>query len=193
MRRTFHKIVFRLRQTAWIARSRARTLYWRLLGMKIGPGTLLPRILVTWSHQVSIGARCLLEDGVFFRFDGPWSAGPKIIVGDRVFIGTGCEFNIQRGIVIGNHCQIASGCRFIDHDHELIRPDPSAPPVPEQTRHGAITLGESSWIGVECVILRGVTIGRGAIIGAGAVVTKSVGDYEIWAGVPARKIGMRTE
>jgi|LakMenEpi03Aug12_release.lakeMendotaPanAssembly.Ray.scaffolds.fasta_scaffold562902_2 acetyltransferase-like isoleucine patch superfamily enzyme len=193
MRRLFHTIAFRLRQYAWIVRARIRTLWWKMLGMKVGAWTLLPPIRATWPHQVSIGARCLLEDGIFFRFDGPWREGPAIVIGDRVFIGTGCEFNIQRGIVIGNHAQIASGCRFIDHDHELIRPDPSAPPVPEQTRHGAITLGESSWIGVECVILRGVTIGRGAIIGAGAVVTKSVGDYEIWAGVPARKIGMRPE
>jgi hypothetical protein len=37
------------------------------------------------------------------------------------------------------------------------------------------------------------SIRRFAIIGAGAAVTKSVGDYEIWAGVPARKIGMRPE
>ena len=36
-----------------------------------------------------------------------------------------------------------------------------------------------------------VTIGDGAVIGAGAVVTHDVGPYEIWAGVPAKKIGQR--
>ena len=37
-------------------------------------------------------------------------------------------------------------------------------------------------------ILKGVTIGEGAIISAGAVVNKDVPPYEIWGGVPARKI-----
>jgi acetyltransferase-like isoleucine patch superfamily enzyme len=34
-------------------------------------------------------------------------------------------------------------------------------------------------------------IGDGVVVGAGAVVTKSIPDYEIWVGVPARKIGER--
>jgi len=34
-------------------------------------------------------------------------------------------------------------------------------------------------------------IGDGAVIGAGSVVTKSIPTMEIWAGVPARKIGSR--
>ena len=41
------------------------------------------------------------------------------------------------------------------------------------------------------MVLKDVTIGLGAVVGAGAVVTKSVPAYEIWAGVPARKIGQR--
>ena len=34
-------------------------------------------------------------------------------------------------------------------------------------------------------------IGEGTVIGANSVLTKSTGDYEIWAGVPAKKIGIR--
>lgn len=36
-----------------------------------------------------------------------------------------------------------------------------------------------------------LTVGRGAVIGANAVVLKSIGDWEIWAGIPAKKIGTR--
>ena len=57
----------------------------------------------------------------------------------------------------------------------------------------AITIEEDVWIGTEAVILKGVTIGRGAIIAAGSVVTKSVGAFEIWGGVPAKKVRMRPE
>jgi acetyltransferase-like isoleucine patch superfamily enzyme len=41
------------------------------------------------------------------------------------------------------------------------------------------------------VILKGVNIGRGAIVAAGSVVTKSIAPYEIWGGMPAKKIGTR--
>lgn len=34
-------------------------------------------------------------------------------------------------------------------------------------------------------------VGKGSIIGANAVLTQSTGDYEIWAGIPAKKIGIR--
>lgn len=52
-------------------------------------------------------------------------------------------------------------------------------------------IGNDVWIGVNCLIKDGITIADGAIIGMGAVVTKNVGPYEIWAGVPARKIRTR--
>jgi acetyltransferase-like isoleucine patch superfamily enzyme len=44
---------------------------------------------------------------------------------------------------------------------------------------------------VNATILPGVTVGKGAIIAAGAVVNRSVPPYEIWGGVPAKKIADR--
>jgi serine O-acetyltransferase len=38
----------------------------------------------------------------------------------------------------------------------------------------------------------GLVVGRGSVVGANSVLTQSTGEYEIWAGSPARKIGMRT-
>lgn len=34
-------------------------------------------------------------------------------------------------------------------------------------------------------------IGRGSVIGANAVLLESTGEYEIWAGIPARRVGLR--
>ena len=48
-------------------------------------------------------------------------------------------------------------------------------------------------IGVNAVLLPGVTVGEGAIVGAGAVVTKDVADWAIVAGVPAKRIKWRKE
>ena len=44
------------------------------------------------------------------------------------------------------------------------------------------------WIGVNAVVLPGVTIGEGAVVAAGAVVTKDVPPYSVVAGVPAKVI-----
>lgn len=182
-------IAFRLRQYAWIARARVRTLYWKLLGMKVGSGTVLPCIRVTWPHQVSLGARCGLDPDIHFKFDGPWRPGPSIVIGDGVWIGTGCEFNIHERIVIGNETMIAAGCRFIDTDHGFASRE--LPMIKQPTAKGLIQIGQDVWLGANVLVLKGVTIGRGAIVGAGAVVTKSIPEFEIWAGVPAKKLGVR--
>lgn len=58
-------------------------------------------------------------------------------------------------------------------------------------RKEPIVIVADVWIGANAVILRGVTIGRGAIVAAGAVVTRSVPEFEIWGGVPAKKLGVR--
>lgn len=167
-----------------------RKLWFSFLGMKIGKGTVLPKLYVTWPHQVSIGSNCNLEQGIFFKYDGIWKQGPTIIVGDDVFIGTGCEFNVNHGVYIGNHSLVASGCRFIDHDHGmevglLMNKQPAV--------GKSIKIGSDVWIGCNVTVLKGVEIGDGAVVAAGAVVTKSILPMEIWGGIPAKKIGERTK
>jgi acetyltransferase-like isoleucine patch superfamily enzyme len=167
-----------------------RTWWWRMLGMRVGAGTRLPKIYVTWPHQVSLGQHCTIEQLNYFKYDGIWAPGPKLVIRDHVFLGAGCEFNFKRGITIGSHCLIASGCRFVDHDHQWGRRDV---PVASQTDgpEAPVTLEDDVWLGTNVVVLKGVTIGRGAIVAAGAIVTHSIPAHEIWGGVPARKIGAR--
>ena len=159
--------------------------------MSIGAGTRLPKVHVTWPHQVSLGENVVLEHDIYFKYDGVWAPGPSIIVHDRVFLGFGCEFNARRRIEIGADCLIASGCKFIDHDHGSARRDiPMRDQLPGA--EAEIILAEDVWLGVNVVILKGVHVGRSAIVGAGAVVTRNIPEYEIWGGVPARKVGERS-
>jgi len=162
--------------------------FYKISGMEIGNETDLPTIKVNWPHQVSIGKSCKIEHAVSFKFDGVWKKGPSIILKNNVFVGSGCEFNIRKRIIIDDNSLIASGCKFIDHDHgvslaELIRVQKG----PEEE----IVINSDVWLGCNVVVLKGVVIGAGAVVAAGAVVTKSIPSYEIWGGVPARKIGVR--
>lgn len=143
---------------------------------------------ITWPHKLSVGMHNRIEHHVFFKHDGPYSKEKSIIIGNNVFIGSYCEFNIRKRIVIKDNSLIASGCRFIDHDHgiekkELMRT--------QQGPEFEIIVEEDVWIGANVVVLKGVHIAKGAIVAAGAVVTKSIPSYEIWGGVPAKKIGER--
>jgi acetyltransferase-like isoleucine patch superfamily enzyme len=165
-----------------------RKLYWRAQGMRMGQGTNCPRMEVTWPHQVRVGEGCVLESGIYFKFDGIWAPGPSIVMGNRCFVGQNCEFNIRKGIRIGDDCLIASGSRFVDHDHGI---GVGAPMREQEGPEAEITLERDVWIGANVVVLKGVVVGEGAIVAAGSVVTKDVAPYAIVAGIPARQISSR--
>lgn len=179
--------IFKVRYKSLISEY-ARKKHFQFLGMKIGKGTRLPYLIITWPHQVSLGKNCLLEKGIYFKYDGLWKKEPSIIIDDDVFIGANCEFNISGEIRIGKKTMIASGCKFIDHNHGM---DLSEPMNSQKQTTEPILVGEEVWFGVNVIVLKGVKIGKGAIIAAGSVVTKNIGDYEIFGGVPAKYIRKR--
>jgi acetyltransferase-like isoleucine patch superfamily enzyme len=189
MKKKAHQFFFVLRFRYIIgAIRRLRNVWFSVLGMKIGAGTLLPAVHVTWPHQVQLGNNCKLEHAICFKYDGIWQPGPRITIGNRNFIGNNCEFNIKKSVQIGDDNLIASGCRFIDHDHGIgqgkLMKD-------QLCTEAAIVIGNNVWIGANAIILKGVTIEDGVIIAAAAVVNRSISANEIWAGVPAKKIGTR--
>lgn len=124
------------------------------------------------------------------------------------FAGKGCINNA----IIGEFCSIADNVNIGVGIHPLnfISTHPifysSQTPFPyklisEEVLESLSTNNESEvtyigndvWIGINAIILDGVSIGNGAVVGAGAVITKNVPDYAIVVGIPGKIIGYRTE
>src|SRR6185436_19506870 len=56
-----------------------------------------------------------------------------------------------------------------------------------------VVIGDDVWIGINSVIMPGVTVGRGSVIGSNAVVTEDVAPFSIVAGIPARLVRFRLD
>jgi acetyltransferase-like isoleucine patch superfamily enzyme len=169
--------------------STIRKARFKMLGLNIKNGGRLGKITCEWPSNVFIGNKCIIQDGVDFRIGRPFSETNIIKIGDRVFIGRCCEFNSDDKIIIGNNCLIASNTTFADMAHQTgLGYQMNNKPVISKE----IIIGDDVWIGSKSIILKGVTIGSGVVVGAGSLVNKSIPEYEIWAGSPARFIKKRT-
>lgn len=94
----------------------------------------------------------------------------------------GSYFQAFAEITIGRGTYIAQNVGIITANHDLLDPDLQAEPRP-------VRIGEKCWIGMNSVILPGVSLDPHTVVGAGSVVTKSFPDgYCVVAGNPAKII-----
>ena len=109
-------------------------------------------------------------------------------------IGSSGTMNMSGGTVtIGEGCGVASGVKIVaGTNHKSGLAMCSAAPIAWQSLvRSYVVIEPLSCVGANAVVLLGVVMGEGAVLGAGAVATKNIPDWEIWAGVPAVKIGER--
>ena len=79
------------------------------------------------------------------------------------------------------------------YQHMRGRPPPHPRDFDGSTSHIVTVLGNDVWIGADCLLKPGISIGDGAIVAARSVVTKDVAPYTIVAGVPATPRRLRFE
>ena len=136
---------------------------------KIGSNCWISGEVQIYKDTVEIGDYSYINGGKIFYS----KIGKFCSIGYNVFLGSGEHSldKISTFPVKNKVCNIAGLVDFPEQKDTII--------------------GNDVWIGCDVTIISGVSVGNGAVIGAGAVVTKDIPDYEIWAGVPAKKIGER--
>jgi len=148
-------------------------------GLRIGPGVGL-RHAETFEigDGVMIGEQAVIHG----RIDG------RCVIGDKAWIGPQAYLD-ARDVVIGANVGWGPGAKLLGSTHTG---DPiEAPIIATDLQIAPTFIEDDADIGVNAVLMPGVTIGRGAIVGAGAVVTRDVPPFSKVAGAPARIIGHR--
>ncbi|MFC3825837.1 MULTISPECIES: acyltransferase [Niastella] len=154
----------------------------------------------TAGKRVKIGDDNMLDCNIIFE-----SGTGEVIIGNRVFIGAStiiCRSKVE----FGNNIFVAWNTCFYDHDSHSLDYRHRQQDITQQLtdfRNGEsfiknknwevvnsapIKICDNAWIGMNALILKGVTVGEGAIVAAGSVVTKSVPAWTVVAGNPAKVV-----
>lgn len=113
-----------------------------------------------------------------------FDARKGFVMGENSVVNEYARMDTRGGIVLGRNVSISSRATILTASH-----DPNSADFTGFEQ--AVSIGDYVWIGLNALIMPGVTIGEGAVVAAGAVVTRSVAPFDIVAGVPARPVGRR--
>ncbi len=151
-------------------------------------------VILGYAPERFTATRTRISRGTVLNFGDDVTGYGKITIGSDTWIGQNNNLRASdmASITIGKDCLISQFCTLVAANHQIKFGTPIRLQPQSQEKLGVI-LGDDVWLGVGVTVLPGVSIGSGAVIGAGSVVTKSVPENEIWAGVPAAKIGKRQE
>ena len=126
------------------------------------------------------GTNIVIKPGTFIK------EPEQISLGNNISIQEYCVLSGYGGLQIGNDVSIATGCCVFSSTHVYDNSDKKIRETELEKK--AVTIGSNVWVGAGCKILGGVTIGNDVVIGAGSVVTRSLPDNGVYAGIPAKKI-----
>lgn len=111
-------------------------------------------------------------------------------VGKNTFFGDYVRMDTSYAdmIYIGDYSHVTSGCRLLCHQRDLTGYCVGDNAASLGYKTGEIHIGKGVMVGMETIIMPGVTIGDGAIIGAGSIVTRDIPAWTIATGRPARVV-----
>jgi len=112
-----------------------------------------------------------------------WQPGAVLEIGDDFGMTGGSIVTAER-ITIGNRVAVGANTTIVDTDFHPLNPAQRRL-HPQDAQTAPIVIEDDVFIGMNCLILKGVTIGRGSVVGAGSVVTHDIPPGHVAAGNPA--------
>jgi len=155
---------------------------------KVGKGLMLPNgiPLVLGNHlKIYLGNNVVISRttiGSSKLFDEP-----VLKIGHNSGIGYGTVISVAKEVIIGDNCMVGPNCIIMDNDDHPISPQKRELDEGVSKKDVlSVKIGNNVWIGANCAILKGVTIGDNSIIATHSVITKNVMENCVYAGYPAR-------
>jgi acetyltransferase-like isoleucine patch superfamily enzyme len=145
-------------------------------------------VVMTRADSIFIDAHARIDS--FVKLEG----GKRLHIGKHVHIASMAHLGIGGGeTILEDYSAVASGGKIISGSNspEGQSMSAAAPPEMQVVKTSKTVIGKYAIVFTNATVMPGVTLGEGAVLAAGAVATKDIPAWEIWAGVPARKIGTR--
>jgi virginiamycin A acetyltransferase len=138
--------------------------------------------------KISIGQHCRIDSFVKIK---PVGGSGNLIIGERVYVNSGCVLYTGNGIVIGNDVLLAANCTLAPVNHEYR--DPRLPISRQgfKPSKGGIVIEDNVWIGSNTVVLDGAHICSGVVVSAGSLVIGRLDADSIYGGAPAKRLKSR--
>ena len=114
-------------------------------------------------------------------------SGGILELGLQSVLGYQSFLQLTGTIIIGDGCVLGPKCTYIASSH----PINDKPFIGQGLTRGKIIIGNNVWLGANCTINSGVSIGDNSIVGANSFVNKDVPSNSIYAGTPAKLIRKR--
>lgn len=140
---------------------------------------------LNFGSEVSIGRGTQIRPSSYYGGE----IGVGLWVGDRSSFGAHCFIGCSGEIRIGSDVMLGPGVKLFSENHVFA--DPGRTIKSQGVDRTFLVIGDDVWIGSGSTITAGVTIGTGVIVAAGSVVTRSLPDNVIAAGVPAKVLRER--
>lgn len=146
--------------------------------------TLAKHSQIKANGTINIGPHCHIKDyAMVLPSKGSISIGSHSTLNPYSMVYGHGGLNIGKGVRIAAHTVVIPA----NHNFELV----DTPIRKQGLSKEGIEIEDDVWIGANCIILDGVTVGEGSVVAAGAVVTESVEPYKVVGGVPAETIDSR--
>lgn len=177
-------------------REKCQLVYWLLKSKIIDRRTRLLRFpnIIRGRKFINFGVG--LTTGINCRFDcfsGSNPSAKKLVFGRNVQLNDYVHIVAMDSVKIGDNVLMASHIFISDNSHGSYKGDendtnPNIPPIQREYATAPVSIGDNTWIGEGVVIMPGVTIGKGCVIGAHSIVNKSIPDYSVAVGSPAKVV-----